>query len=264
MLKWLSTSFWDYIARLILRNRIGLLIMILLFTVFMAFQWKNMRFSFTEANLLPDDHIVNQEYNSFLEKFGEEGNLIVVGFKDSTFFTKKNVALWEEFIAEIKKDKAVELTLSIEDLKVLKKDTVNQKLQLVPFINNASLTDAYLKEKEKELFNDLPFYEGMLFNKETGSVRFAIYLDKKIVNLLVDKTPPTFELFSPLIDASSDNRNYQSIDFTGTLSDSGSGLNLESPDLNKLVIHKKDDPNDIYWSYKITFWCIFTIFYVRF
>jgi predicted RND superfamily exporter protein len=182
MLKWLSTSFWDYIARLILRNRIGLLIMILLFTVFMAFQWKNMRFSFTEANLLPDDHIVNQEYNSFLEKFGEEGNLIVVGFKDSTFFTKKNVALWEEFIAEIKKDKAVELTLSIEDLKVLKKDTVNQKLQLVPFINNASLTDAYLKEKEKELFNDLPFYEGMLFNKETGSVRFAIYLDKKIVN----------------------------------------------------------------------------------
>jgi predicted RND superfamily exporter protein len=68
----------------------------------MAFQWKNMRFTYTEANLLPDDHIINQEYNSFLEKFGEEGNLVVIGFKDSTFFTQKNILLWENFISEIK------------------------------------------------------------------------------------------------------------------------------------------------------------------
>jgi hypothetical protein len=182
MLKWLSTSFWDYIASKILRNRIFLLILILLFTFFMAFQWKNMRFTFTEANLLPDDHEVNIQYNSFLDKFGEEGNLIVLGFKDKQFFNTKNYKAWEKFISEIKKDKATELTLSIEDLRVLEKDTVAQKFKLVPFVNNDSISDAYLKSKEKEFFNDLPFYEGMLFNKETGAVRFAIYMDKKIVN----------------------------------------------------------------------------------
>ncbi len=141
-----------------------------------------MRFTFTEANLLPDDHEVNIQYNSFLEKFGEEGNLVVLGFKDKNFFTEKNIKAWEKFIAEIKKDKAVELTLSIEDLKVLEKDTLEQKFKLVPFINNDSLSNNYLKEKEKEFFNNLPFYEGMLFNKESGAVRFAIYMDKKIVN----------------------------------------------------------------------------------
>jgi uncharacterized protein len=182
MLKWLSTSFWDYIASKILRNRIFLLILILLFTFFMAFQWKNMRFTFTEANLLPDDHEVNIQYNSFLDKFGEEGNLIVLGFKDKQFFSAKNYKAWEKFISEIKKDKATELTLSIEDLRVLEKDTVAQKFKLVPFVKNDSISDAYLKGKEKEFFNDLPFYEGMLFNKETGAVRFAIYMDKKIVN----------------------------------------------------------------------------------
>ena len=182
MLKWLSTSFWDYIASRILRNRVFLLVLVLLFTIFMSFQWKNMRFTFTEANLLPDDHEVNIQYNSFLEKFGEEGNLVVLGFKDKTFFNEKNIKAWEKFIAEIKKDKAVELTLSIEDLKVLEKDTLEQKFKLVSFINNDSISDAYLKEKEKEFFNDLPFYEGMLFNKESGAVRFAIYMDKKIVN----------------------------------------------------------------------------------
>ena len=182
MLKWLSTSFWDYIASRILRNRVFLLVLVLLFTVFMSFQWQNMRFTFTEANLLPDDHEVNIQYKSFLDKFGEEGNLVVLGFKDKNFFTEKNIRAWKKFVADIKKDKAVELTLSIEDLKVLSKDTIAQKFKLVPFINNDSISDAYLKAKEKEFYNDLPFYEGMLFNKETGAVRFAIYMDKKIVN----------------------------------------------------------------------------------
>jgi len=182
MLKWLSTSFWDYIASRILRNRVFLLILVLLFTLFMSFQWKNMRFTFTEANLLPDDHEVNIQYNSFLDKFGEEGNLVVLGFKDKNFFTQKNILAWEKFVAAIKKDKAVELTLSIEDLKILSKDTIAQKFKLVPFINNDSISDAYLKVKEKEFYNNLPFYEGMLFNKESGAVRFAIYMDKKIVN----------------------------------------------------------------------------------
>ncbi|WP_322551387.1 efflux RND transporter permease subunit [Flavobacterium psychraquaticum] len=182
MLKWLNTSFWDYIASKILRNRVFLLIMVLLFTIFMAFQWKNMRFTFTEANLLPDDHEVNIQYNSFLDKFGEEGNLIVLGFKDKNFFTEKNIKAWEKFVENIRKDKAVELTLSIEDLKILSKDTIAQKFKLVPFLNNDSISDAYLKQKEAEFFTDLPFYEGMLFNKESGAIRFAIYLDKKIVN----------------------------------------------------------------------------------
>lgn len=182
MLKWLSTSFWDYIASRILRNRVFLLVLIVLFTIFMGFQWKNMRFTFTEANLLPDDHEVNIQYNSFLDKFGEEGNLVVLGFKDDNFFNEKNYKAWEKFTSEIKKDKATELTLSIEDLRVLGKDTVAQKFKLIPFVNHDSISDIYLKRKEKEFFNDLPFYEGMLFNKESGAIRFAVYLDKKIVN----------------------------------------------------------------------------------
>jgi hypothetical protein len=52
---------------------------------------------FTEANLL-DNHIVNQEYNAFLDKFGEEGNLIVVGVKDDAFFTPKAFASWNKLM----------------------------------------------------------------------------------------------------------------------------------------------------------------------
>ena len=50
-------------------------------TVFLGLQWKNLSMTFTEANLLPQKHIVNQQYQDFLIKFGEEGNLIVIGFQ---------------------------------------------------------------------------------------------------------------------------------------------------------------------------------------
>jgi hypothetical protein len=35
--------------------------------------------------------ILNIEYNTFIDKFGEEGNLIVVGVKDDLFFTQKHL-----------------------------------------------------------------------------------------------------------------------------------------------------------------------------
>jgi len=79
MAKLFSTNFWETVARLILRNKILILIVVAAATIFLGYQWKNMRFTYTEANLLPDEHEVNNTYNSFLDKFGEEGNLIILG-----------------------------------------------------------------------------------------------------------------------------------------------------------------------------------------
>jgi len=79
MIKWFSLGFWELIARVVLRNRILMLSIVVLTTVLLAMQWKNIHFTHTEANMLPDDNIVNVEYNAFLDKFGEEGNLVIIG-----------------------------------------------------------------------------------------------------------------------------------------------------------------------------------------
>ena len=187
MTKWFSVGFWDRIARIVLRNRIFILTIIVGITIFMAMQWKHMQFTYTEANLLPDHHEVNQEYQGFLDKFGEEGNLVVIGFKDSTFFTPKAFHAWEKMLSNLQKSKAVELTVSIDKLKTLQKNKDNQNFDLIPFIDDAKISESYLKQKKGELFNDLPFYEGMLFNKEKGTIRAALYIDKKIVNTAARK-----------------------------------------------------------------------------
>ncbi|TRX30109.1 MMPL family transporter [Flavobacterium franklandianum] len=202
MIKWFSLGFWELIARVVLRNRILMLSIILVITVLLALQWKNIRFTQTEANMLPDDNIVNVEYNAFLNKFGEEGNLVVIGIKDKTFFTPRAFKSWTKLMNSLKEDKAVDLVISINDLKKLQKNESVEKFELVPFVDLNRTTDKFYLEKiKKELFNDLPFYEGLLFNKKSGTIRSAIYLDRKIVNtparkdFILNKLVPAVEAF---------------------------------------------------------------------
>jgi uncharacterized protein len=178
-----KAGFWELFAGTVLRNRIIMLIGIGLFTVFMISQWKNIKFAYTEANLLPDDDIVNVEYNQFLDKFGDEGNLVIIGVKDNAFFTPKNFIAWNNLMKDLKKDKQIDLVVSVGDLQKLQKNDSLQKFELVPFIDTKKpLTHKYLTQIKSDLFNKMPFYEGLLFNKKNGTIRSAIYLDKKIIN----------------------------------------------------------------------------------
>ncbi|QKJ62315.1 RND family transporter [Flavobacterium sp. M31R6] len=189
MKKKFTDRLWQNIARIVLKNRITILAAILAITIFLSFQWKNLAMTYTEANLLPKKHIVNKQYQDFLDKFGEEGNLIVIGFKDDAFFTPKAFAAWNELMTGLKNSKEVELVVSLNDLKTLEKDTVAQKFKLVPFINQSQTANPeYIQKIKFELFHNLPFYEGLLFNKESGSIRSAVYIKKNIVNTASRKT----------------------------------------------------------------------------
>lgn len=188
MNKWFSVGFWESVARIILRNRITILILISLLTVFLALQWKNMRFTYTEANLLPDHHEVNEQYKAFLDKFGEEGNLIVIGVNDNTFFNPNHFDAWKKLIDKLDQSKEVELIISVDKLKTLQKNENKEIFDLVDFFDKNKISDSsYLDKKHKELLQDLPFYEQLLFSKKSGSIRAAIYLDKKIVNTSIRK-----------------------------------------------------------------------------
>lgn len=183
-----TAGFWEFVAGIVLRNRITILVVIFLITIFLAFQWRNVGMTYNEANLLPKNHPANKDYTQFLNTFGEEGNLIVMGIKDDSFFTPKAYSAWNEMMSSLKKHKEIELIVSINDLKKLQKDTVNEKFELVPLIDQKQTSNqAYLSEIKRQLFNDLPFYEGLLFNKKSGSIRGALYINKKVVNSPVRK-----------------------------------------------------------------------------
>jgi len=188
MKKKIKAGFWEYIAGIVLRNRVTILVLIFLLTLFLAFQWKNVGMTYNEANLLPKDHPANKDYTQFLNTFGEEGNLIVIGVKDDAFFTPKAFTAWNNMMQQLKAHKEIELVVSISNLKKLEKDTINQKFQLVPLIDpSQEKNNTYLIGIKNQLFNELPFYEGLLFNKKSGSIRAALYMNKKMVNSPIRK-----------------------------------------------------------------------------
>ncbi len=154
----------------------------------MAFQWKNLKFTQTEANLIPADDKVNVDYNTFLKNFGEEGNLIVIATKDKKLFTPDIYKKWSELMHKIKSDKEIDLVITVDNLQKLSKNNASQTFELKPLVDQSkTLDENYLKQIKAELFNKMPFYEGLLFNKKSGAIRSAIYLDKKIVNTIARK-----------------------------------------------------------------------------
>lgn len=181
MAKLLSFGFWNTISRFILRYRLFILIAIIGATVAMGTQWKHMQFSFTEANLLPDDHPINIQYNKFLEKFGEEGNLIVIATNDASLFTPEKFEAWVALSDTLMTYPEVTTTIGIGNLKELKKFENPNRFELVDAVPD-TLNAETIKGYEKQLFNKLPFYENLVYSKTTNTVQTAVYLDKAIVN----------------------------------------------------------------------------------
>lgn len=180
-------NFWTRISRLIIKNRIIILLLIGAATYFMTTQMQYMRFSYTEANLLPEDHEVNVEYEKFLKLFGEEGNVVILGVQDSTIFTPKIFNNWNALAKDIDSFSEIDHTISIGDIQKLKRDDNQRKFILEPLYDSIPTTNEEVLGIKKELFENLPFYDNILFNKETETVVMIVYINKEIVNTIARK-----------------------------------------------------------------------------
>ncbi len=201
--KW---KFWESVARLILRNRITILILLFAATSFWVSQWKYMRFTFTEANLLPDQHEENIRYNEFLDLFGEDGNVMVLALQDSDLFSKGKFEAWNKLSKKLGNYPEIDFVLSLENLSILSKNTRKKKFEMIPFLSikpETKETYALLKQK---LFKELPFYENLIFNKKTQTVRSAVYMKNEIVNSAQRKAF-IYDVFIPSIEKFEEENN---------------------------------------------------------
>ena len=190
---------WDIFARLILRNRIFFLVFIFISTLLLSTQWKNLKFSYSEANLMPKDHPFNLAYDNFVDVFGEEGNLLIIAVNDSSLFKKNNFNSWIELSQSFKNKKEVNNVIHVGNIPVISKDKIKKEFTTDSIINNSFKSDYKVEEFKNILFQDFPFYENILFNKKSETIQTAIYLDKKVVNN-IERIEFINEDFIPLIE----------------------------------------------------------------
>ena len=180
-------NFWSNVANLILKNRIIILLSILGLTFFWSNQWKNIQFTYTEAKLLPDDHPESLIYDDFKNKFGEEGNLIVIAVKDTLLFSQKNFKEWNKLSQKINEYPEVNFVLSFDNIKDLVKDNDKKRFVLKEIFGNNKFDAESIQNFKEKIFYDLPFYNKLLLGNENRTVRTIIYLNTEIVNTEVRK-----------------------------------------------------------------------------
>ena len=151
-------------------------------TVFLASKISDIKFSHSEANLLPEDHEENIKYDNFVKIFGDEGNLIILAVQDEALFEVDNFNRWNEFAKELNAYSEVDFALAIGDIKELRKDKKSQKFFLHPLFDSVPQSKEEVEAVKNELFENLPFFDHILFNKETGTIRTAVYLRQEIVD----------------------------------------------------------------------------------
>ncbi len=194
-------NLWNKIAGLILRNKLLFLLLITGMTVFFVTQWKNVAISYTQKSILPADDPYAQEYARFRKVFKNDNNLILIGLKDSTLFTKDKLNAWNDLAAQIQKYPEVDQVIAIGNLKLLKKDTTHQKFYLDRLIKKPVSSDKEAQWVKHKLFDSLPFYDGLIYNKQTGavqtvvSIKKEILLSKKRVDFVVKTLKPLLDQF---------------------------------------------------------------------
>jgi len=192
-------SFWTKVAGFILRNRFLVLFLIAVLTGLLATQTKYIKFSYSEANLLPEDDEATLNYQEFLKVFGEEGNLIILAVKDSTIFTPEKFNAWNELVNKFDNLEEIDFTTSIADVQKLKADRKQRKFVLEPLYEENPETKEEVLAIKKQLFEQLPFYDNLLYNKKTGTLQTAIYVKKEVINT-PKRAAFIFDTLIPIVD----------------------------------------------------------------
>ena len=77
---------WQRLAKLVLRFRFPLLVLVLGLTAMMGFFASKVKLSYEFSKAIPLDNPKYLEYLSFKQKFGDDGNLMVIGIQSDKFF----------------------------------------------------------------------------------------------------------------------------------------------------------------------------------
>jgi len=172
---------WKKLGEWILRNRLFLLIGLGILTVVMAYFASQVQQSYDFARAIPTDNPKYQEYLRFKEKFGEDGNLMTVGFIDKDLFQVEKFNKLLDFQKELKNTEGVDEVISVASAINLVKNDSTEKLdakQIFP----STISSQQELDSLANTFKSLPFYQGLMYNPESGAWLLGIRINKNVLN----------------------------------------------------------------------------------
>lgn len=172
---------WFKLGQWILKYRVALLVILLLSTGVMGYFASKIQLSYDFTRAIPTDNQKYIGYQVFKQRFGEDGNLVVLGVQTKEFYTPKIFNGVRRFGENLKTVKGVENVLSVPVAVALIKNDTSEVLAAKPIFPGAELTQQQL-DSLKSVFENLPFYQGLLYNPKTNAYMLAVNVNRELMN----------------------------------------------------------------------------------
>ena len=165
-------------------------------TVFMGLQIPKLEMQYKHGGILPPDDPVELAHARFLESFGAEGNVMLIGVEDDRLHTAEGLLAWHQLAEDIRalrvqvdgQPKAIiDSVFAFPNAFKVEKHPTEKRFLLSPVAPDLlgegldSLTDARAKEVV-DAVRALPFYEGLLFNEDNDATLMMVVFDHAMLN----------------------------------------------------------------------------------
>lgn len=172
---------WGKFSESILKYRLFYIALIFIITAFMGYNAKDVELSFAGSKILPLSDPEYIAYNKFKKKFGEDGTMMVLGLQTENIFQKDLYNSWSNLGDSIRKIDGIVNVLSVAHAFELKKDTIKRSFVLQP-IHRSTVNTQEQCDSIRNVFLNLPFYEGLIYNKDSSSTLMAVSFDSLTLN----------------------------------------------------------------------------------
>jgi predicted RND superfamily exporter protein len=171
---------WLKLGQFILRYRLALLISLAAITAFMAWRASRVELSYDFSRAIPINNPKYREYQAFRKKFGEDGNMLVVGFQSNAFFTEKIYNAYASLAEDLKKIKGVDDVVAVSSAIDLVKTEEGRRMKADTIFPQGKLDQASLDSLSQRFLN-LPFYRGLMYNPETGAWLMGVRIHRDLM-----------------------------------------------------------------------------------
>ena len=168
---------WNYLANKIIRNRLAFLLVLGGLTAYMAYCASRIELSYEFAKVLPTTDDAYIDYARFRNMFGEDGSVMVIGLQDPDLYKLDKFNDWYALSNSIKNMDGIQDVLSVATLFNLNRNDSLQRFDMQPILS-APLQTQQQADSIRRVIHALPFYDELVYNKETDATLLAITFKK--------------------------------------------------------------------------------------
>ena len=185
---------WKNISKIILGNRILIVVLILLITIFFGFFATKIRLQYQLNKLLPENDPVYIAYENFKSNFGQDGLMLVIATTEPDFYTTDKFNAWLEMADSIQNVKvlvkendtsyykyAIDSVFSEGHLYNIVKNKKLKKFDLVQIIDKYPLSQQNI-DSIHNVISDLTFYENIVYKKSSDLHLMMLFINKDVFN----------------------------------------------------------------------------------